>query len=214
MRVILFGPPGAGKGTQAKRLEAELGIPQLSTGDMLRKHVKESTPLGREVESIMKAGGLVSDSIVIEMIEQRVKEEDCKKGFLLDGFPRTVAQGEALDQMLERQGFAVDAVIGIDVPDAVVLERMTGRRSCPQCGASYHLANIPPKVANVCDRCGHQGLEQRPDDREESVRARLGKFHRETAPLKTIYGPRGLLKVVDGCKSPDAVFESILSVIR
>ncbi|MBI1947818.1 MAG: adenylate kinase [Deltaproteobacteria bacterium] len=213
MRIILFGAPGAGKGTQAKRLEEALGIPQLSTGDMLRAHVRNGTDLGREVDAIMKAGHLVSDDIVIRMISDRITAPDCAKGFLLDGFPRTVPQGEALDRMLAARGLAIDAVVGLDVPDEVVRDRIVQRRSCPKCGAVYHLSKLPPKVPDTCDRCGTKGLEQRTDDTLEKVNARLEKFHKDTAPLVQLYGPRGLVKSVDGMSPPDEVFESTLRVI-
>lgn len=213
MRIILFGAPGAGKGTQAKRLEEALGIPQLSTGDMLRAHVRNGTELGREVDAIMKAGHLVSDDIVIRMIAERIGQADCQRGFLLDGFPRTVPQGEALDRMLTERGLAVDAVVGLDVPDGVVRDRIVQRRSCPKCGAVYHLSKLPPKVADTCDRCGTKGLEQRSDDTLEKVNARLEKFHKETAPLIQLYGPRGLVKTVDGMGSPDEVFHSALRLL-
>lgn len=213
MRIILFGAPGAGKGTQAKRLEEALGIPQLSTGDMLRAHVRNGTDLGREVDAIMKAGHLVSDDIVIRMIAERITAPDCAKGFLLDGFPRTVPQGEALDRMLAARGLGIDAVVGLDVPDEVVRDRIVQRRSCPKCGAVYHLSKLPPKVPDTCDRCGTKGLEQRSDDTLEKVNARLEKFHKETAPLVQLYGPRGLVKSVDGMSPPDEVFESTMRVI-
>ncbi|OGQ11595.1 MAG: adenylate kinase, partial [Deltaproteobacteria bacterium RBG_16_71_12] len=206
MRIILFGAPGAGKGTQAKRLEEALGVPQLSTGDMLRAHVRNGTDLGREVDAIMRAGQLVSDDIVIRMIAERIAEPDCAHGFLLDGFPRTVPQGEALDRMLRERGLAIDAVVGLDVPDEVVRDRIVLRRSCPKCGAVYHLTKLPPKVADTCDRCGTKGLEQRSDDTLEKVNARLEKFHKETAPLVQLYGPRGLVKTVDGMAPPEEVF--------
>jgi adenylate kinase len=214
MRVILFGAPGAGKGTQAKRLEQALGVPQLSTGDMLRAQVKARSPLGLQVDAIMKAGHLVSDDIVIQMIEERIAASDCKPGFLLDGFPRTVPQGHALDAMLQKNGLAIDLVVGINCPDDVIRERVVFRRSCVQCGAIYHLKSMPPKVADVCDRCGHAGLEHRNDDREDKVNARLEKFHRETAPLRTLYAPRGLLHEVDGTRNPDAVFADVMKLVK
>jgi adenylate kinase len=214
MRVILFGAPGAGKGTQAKRLETELGLPQLSTGDMLRTEVKRGSSLGLEVDGIMKAGNLVSDDIVIRMIEARIQMDDCKKGFLLDGFPRTVAQGVALDRMLLKVGAKIDCVVGIDCPDDIIRGRVVARRSCGSCGAIYHLQNMPPRISNVCDRCGHMGLEQRSDDTLEKVNARLDKFHRETAPLREHYGPQGVLVVIDGTRHPDDVFRKIVDVLK
>ncbi len=211
MRAILFGPPGAGKGTQAKRLVDLYGIPQLSTGDMLREHVKNQSPLGLKVDAVMKSGGLVSDDIVIQMIEERTQRTDCKNGFLLDGFPRTITQGQALNAMLAAKGQQIDVVVGIDCPDDVVRDRAVFRRSCPQCGAIYHLQSLPPQVSDTCDRCGKIGLIHRPDDTLEAVNKRLNKFHGETAPLTSLYG--AILKRVDGTKSPDDVTASIRSIL-
>lgn len=212
MRLILFGAPGAGKGTQAKRLEERLRIPQLSTGDMLRAEVRAGTALGKQADELMKAGRLVPDEVVIGMIAERIRRPDCLNGFLLDGFPRTVPQGEALDRMLQGMGQKIDLVVGIDVPDEKLLRRIVLRRSCPKDGSVYHLESMPPKAEGRCDVCGSV-LVQRPDDNETAVKERLVKFHRDTAPLTTLYGPRGILKSVDGTRSPDEVFSSILSVL-
>lgn len=210
MRVILFGAPGAGKGTQAKRLEERLKVPQLSTGDMLRAEVRAGTALGRTADGLMKAGKLVPDDVVVGMIEQRIQQADCKDGFMLDGFPRTQAQGEALEQMLRRLGKKIDLVVGIDVPDEVVINRIVLRRTCPKDGTVYNLQSNPPKVTGRCDVCGSE-LFHRPDDNVEAVQERLSKFHRETAPLRALYG--SILKTVDGTKSRDEVYQSILSVL-
>lgn len=211
MRTILFGPPGAGKGTQAKRLVEIYGIPQLSTGDMLRAEKAAGTELGKKAAAIMDAGGLVSDDIVIAMIEERTKKDDCKKGFLLDGFPRTIPQGEALNAMLATKGQKIDVVIGVDAPDEVVRERTIHRRSCPKCGAIYHLKSMPPQVDNTCDKCGNVGLDHRKDDTLESVNKRLEKFHNETAPLTSLYGK--ILQRVDGTQTPDAVTAAIRAIL-
>lgn len=210
MRVILFGAPGAGKGTQAKRLEERLEIPQLSTGDMLRAEVRAGSELGKQAEVLMKAGMLVPDDVCIGMIEQRILRPDCMNGFLLDGFPRTVPQGEALDAMLAKVGLRIDAVIGIDVPDQMIVERIVMRRSCPKDGSVYHLHSMPPKEPGRCDVCRTE-LVQRPDDNAQAVQERLAKFHRETAPLRSRYA--SILRTVDGTKTPDAVFQAIVSVL-
>jgi adenylate kinase len=212
MRLILFGPPGAGKGTQAKRLEDALGTPQLSTGDMLRAAKREGTELGKKAGEFMDAGKLVPDEVVVGLIQERIKKPDCEKGFLLDGFPRTIPQAEALATMLDAAGQAVDHVVSIEVPDENIVRRLTARRSCPECGAVYHLEHMPPKTEGKCDEEGAD-LVQRDDDREETIKQRLSAFHDQTAPLKAFYEERGLLRTVDGTISPDDVFTAIRSAL-
>ncbi len=209
--IILFGAPGAGKGTQAKRLEQVLGLPQLSTGDMLRAEVREKSALGMQVEAIMASGLLVSDDIVVRIIEERIKRNDCSKGFLLDGFPRTIAQGEALNAMLKAKGQTINFVIGILVPDEVIRQRVIHRRSCPSCNTVFHLTSMPPEIADHCDHCGHKGLVHRDDDTQAKVDTRLQKFHTETAPLQKLYA--SVMHTVDGTQAPDAVTAAILEVV-
>lgn len=208
MRLILFGPPGAGKGTQAKRLEEELGTPQLSTGDMLRAARRGGTELGKKAAAYMDAGKLVPDEVVVGLIEERIQKPECEKGFLLDGFPRTLPQAEALDAMLERRGQRIDHVISIEVPDEDIVHRLSQRRSCPSCGTVYHLEHMPPKEPGRCDKDGTE-LVQREDDKPETIKKRLEAFHAQTAPLKELYRERGLLKSVDGTKPPDGVHQEI-----
>jgi adenylate kinase len=213
MRLILFGPPGAGKGTQAKRLEELLSAPQLSTGDMLRAAKKAGTELGRKAAEFMDAGKLVSDEVVVGLIEERIKDDDCKDGFLLDGFPRTMPQADALDAMLEKAGQGIDKVVSIEVPDEDIVDRMGGRRSCPECKTVYHLKFVPPAKEDTCDKCGATGLVLRKDDQPETVRDRLKVFHEQTAPLKARYKDAGLLVDVDGTVKPDAVFDAIKAAL-
>lgn len=213
MRVILFGPPGAGKGTQAKRLEEMLGVPQLSTGDMLRAAKRAGTPLGKRAAEFMDGGKLVPDDVVIGLIDERTKDADCANGFLLDGFPRTIPQADALGAMLKNGGQSIDHVVSIEVPDDDIVVRLSARRSCAKCGAVYHLVNVPPKVADTCDACGTKGLVQRDDDVESAIRVRLKAFHDQTAPLKNAYASQGLLRTVDGTRAPDDVARLIAGAL-
>jgi adenylate kinase len=206
MRMILVGPPGAGKGTQAARLVDNFRIPHISSGDMLRAAVKEGTELGKQADGFMKAGKLVPDEVVIGMILERIAKTDCVKGFMLDGFPRTRAQAEALDQAMAKAGFDLDAVVLLEVPDGLIVDRITGRRNDPKTGKIYHVTNDPPPV----------GLEvvQRADDTQEAVTTRLAKYHSETAPIIPFYEGKGILKRVDGVGEPDVVTERIKAVLN
>ena len=192
MKLILLGAPGAGKGTQADILCKELDIPTISTGNILRAAIKNGTPTGMKAKAFMDEGKLVPDDVIIGIITERVAEEDCKNGYILDGVPRTIAQAEAM----EKAGIVFDDVVSIEISDEVIMERMSGRRVCEHCGASYHLVAVPPKQEGVCDKCGGK-LVQRKDDAPETVKARLEVYHKETEPLKAFYAQRGLLKSVE-----------------
>ena len=209
MNLILLGPPGAGKGTQAKRLVELLGIPQISTGDMLRAAVADRTELGLKAREFMDAGKLVPDEVVIGLVEDRLEKEDCKNGFMLDGFPRTGAQAETLTEMLNRKTRSIDSVILLDVDDEDLVLRITGRRTCGSCGAIYHLTYSPPAEEGVC-KCGSKDLQQREDDNEITVRQRLKTYHAQTAPLISFYETRGVLKRIAGKgMGPVEVFSKI-----
>jgi adenylate kinase len=211
MNIVLFGPPGSGKGTQAKMLAESYGIPHISTGDMLREQLKRETNLGLEAKSYMEKGELVPDEILIGMIKERVAQPDCDSGFLLDGYPRTLPQAEALRRILRELRKELDLVLNIEVPDADLLKRLSGRRMCP-CGASYHLVFNPPKRAGICDRCGHE-LYQRADDREEAIMNRLQVYKRQTQPLIEYYTRADLMVRVNGAKEIPAVFAEITGVL-
>ncbi len=197
MNLVLLGPPGSGKGTQAKRLSERLGVPHISTGDILREAVREGTPLGREAKRFMDEGKLVPDEVVIGIVRERLRGEDCEKGAIFDGFPRTVAQAEALDRIMEELGRRVDRVIDIEVSEGEVLRRLTGRRTCKNCGAMYHVVFNPPKEPGICDRCGGE-LYQRDDDKEETIRERLKVYREQTEPLIDYYRSKGILYRVKG----------------
>ena len=208
MKMILLGAPGAGKGTQAEILNKELGIPTISTGNILRAAVKNGTPTGLKAKEYMDAGKLVPDEVIIGVITERLQEEDCAKGYILDGVPRTIAQAEAL----EKAGIAFDAVVSIEISDEEIMERMGGRRVCEACGSSYHVVAVPPKQEGICDACGGK-LVQRKDDAPETVKARLQVYHNETEPLKNFYESRGLLKSVDNLPSVAEMSKSILKAL-
>ena len=208
MKLMLLGAPGAGKGTQAKRLVALKGIPQISTGDMLRAAVRQETAMGLEAKRYMDAGGLVPDEVVIGIVRDRLAESDCSEGFILDGFPRTVGQAEALDKFA-----ALQAVVNIAVPEELVVSRLSGRRTCKACGAIFHVVNSPPSVSGSCDQCGGS-LYQRSDDNETSIRARLAEYREKTAPLENYYQEQGVFHEVDGTGDPSDVEARLLQVLR
>ncbi len=213
MNLILLGPPGAGKGTQAKRIEQEFAVVQLSTGDMLRAAVAAGTEVGAKAQAVMEAGGLVPDEIVVSIIAERIAEPDCAAGFILDGFPRTVAQAESLDTMLAEKGLGIDHVIEMRVDDKALIERLSGRFSCAGCGAAYHDSFNRPKLEGVCDVCGGTEFTRRKDDNAETVGTRLEAYHGQTAPLLPYYGSRGALRSVDGMAEIDEVARQIRAVI-
>lgn len=212
LNLILFGPPGAGKGTQADRLRADFGLPFISTGDMLRENVKQGTELGKEAQKFMDAGELVPDGLIVKMAGERLSAGDAEDGFILDGFPRTVEQGEALDEMLTEHGRRVTAALLIDVPDDEVTRRISGRRTCVKSGHNYHVDFDPPKHEGVCDQDGSR-LVQRDDDKAEVVENRLRVYHDQTEPLIHYYDERGLMRRIDGTRSPADVNDHIRAVI-
>jgi adenylate kinase len=212
MRIILLGPPGAGKGTQAERLTKEFGIPHISTGDIFRAALKEGTPLGMKAKEYMDDGKLVPDEIVVGIVKERLQKEDCENGFMLDGFPRTVAQADALEESLSEMGTKLDAVLLITVPDDELITRLTGRRVCRNCSATYHLKFNPP-TGEKCAACGGE-IYQRDDDKEETVVKRLKVYHQQTAPLVEYYQEKGLLYSIDGEQSMDQVFADICKALR
>lgn len=212
MRLILLGPPGAGKGTQAKMLEEKFSIPQISTGDILRKAVSNGTELGEKAKAYMGDGQLVPDEIVIELIKEKIKEDDFARGFILDGFPRTIVQAEKLSETLEAMKLGIDAVIDFEVDPEELIVRLTGRRSCSDCGAMFHDETRPPEKSGFCDHCGHE-LYQRPDDNKETILKRLEVYGNETAPLKDYYRKKGNLKTVAGRGSVDEIFSQVLALV-
>lgn len=212
MRLVLLGAPGAGKGTQAKKLIEKYGIPQISTGDLLRAAVSAGTQLGKEAKSYMDKGELVPDRVVLGMVEERLRQEDCKKGYILDGFPRNVAQAEALDKMLSTLNMSLDAALSVDVPFDDLMKRLTGRRTCKSCGQMYNVYFNPPEKEGVCDKCGGE-LFQRDDDKEETIKKRLEVYNSQTSPLIEYYSKKGILKSVNGTGSIDEIFNNICKVL-
>ena len=212
MRIIMLGAPGAGKGTQAKKIAAKYGIPHISTGDIFRANIKNGTELGKKAKTYMDQGLLVPDELVCDLVVDRVQQDDCKKGYILDGFPRTIPQAESLDAALSRLGEAVDYAINVEVPDENIVKRMGGRRACVGCGATYHLVYAAPKKEGICDNCGAE-LILRDDDKPETVQKRLGVYHEQTQPLIDYYTKKGILKEVDGTMDMGDVFKAIVEIL-
>lgn len=212
MVFVLFGPPGAGKGTQGERIAERLSVPTISTGALFRDNVAAGTPLGLVARDYMQKGMLVPDEVVVQLVKDRVSQPDCEKGFLLDGFPRTIKQAEILEVMMNEAGIELNGVLNFDVAESVLIERLSGRRVCPQCGATYHVTNVPPKQPDVCDQCGAK-LVQRSDDTPESIRTRLREYQAKTAPVLQYYASRGLLRNVDADGTPDEVYARALAAI-
>ncbi|VVT19925.1 adenylate kinase [Rhizobium sp. EC-SD404] len=213
MRLILLGPPGAGKGTQAQRLVEKYGIPQLSTGDMLRAAVTAQTDVGKRAKAVMDAGKLVSDDIVNAIVSDRIDQDDCRKGFILDGYPRTLVQADAVEQMLAAKGLELSVVIEMRVEDELLVDRIAGRYTCAKCGAGYHDTNHQPKAEGVCDKCGSTEFKRRPDDKAETVQTRLQAYYKETSPLIGYYHCKGKLKSLDGMAPMDDVTGQIDAII-
>ncbi len=211
--IILLGAPGSGKGTQAKKLTVSFSIPQISTGDMLREAVKSGTEMGRQAKGFMDQGGLVPDEVVIGIVKDRLREKDCDGGFILDGFPRTIPQAQALDRVLKELGKKISTILSLEVDEEEILARLSGRRTCSGCGAMYHVRFNPPKAEGRCDKCGGT-LLQRDDDREETVRARLGNYKKSTEPLIDFYKGTGKLHVIRASGDIDAIFEQISKLLR
>ena len=212
MKIVMLGAPGAGKGTQAKMIAEKYSIPHISTGDIFRANIKEGTPLGLEAKSYMDQGKLVPDELTVKILLDRVAKDDCKNGYVLDGFPRTIPQANVLKEALDAQNDKIDYAINVDVPDENIVRRMSGRRACVTCGATYHIVHIPPRKEGICDNCGSE-LVQRDDDKEETVKNRLKVYHEQTAPLIEFYSSRNVLETVDGTKPSEDVFANICSIL-
>ncbi|MDP2604265.1 MAG: adenylate kinase [Deltaproteobacteria bacterium] len=211
-RVVLLGPPGAGKGTQGKLLEEKFAASQISTGDILRKAVAEQGDLGKQASEYIHRGELVPDKLIIDLVAERLKEKDCDKGFVLDGFPRTLAQAQSLEEILKRMGLALNCVFSLQVPHELIVERLSGRRTCKGCGALYHVVFDPPKAAGTCNRCGGE-LLQRDDDRAETISNRLKVYDNQTAPLVSYYRERGLLKSIDGVGKVEDIGKRVIQAL-
>ena len=212
MKIIMLGAPGAGKGTQAKKIAAKYAIPHISTGDIFRANIKNNTELGQKAKTYMDKGELVPDELVVDLIMDRFKEADCANGYVLDGFPRTIPQAEALDKALSANGESVDYAINVEVPDENIINRMSGRRACVGCGATYHIQFNPTKVEGICDACGEK-LILRDDDKPETVKNRLSVYHEQTQPLIEYYSGKGVLMEVDGTQPMDDVFAAIVKIL-
>ena len=212
MKIIMLGAPGAGKGTQAKKIADKYQVPHISTGDIFRANIKNGTELGMKAKTYMDQGLLVPDELVVDLVVDRLGQEDCANGCVLDGFPRTIPQAESLDAALAAKGEAIDYAIDVDVPDENIINRMSGRRACVACGATYHIVHIPTKVEGICDRCGEK-LILRDDDKPETVKKRLDVYHAQTQPLIDYYTTKNVLKSVDGTQDMEDVFQSIVNIL-
>ena len=212
MKIIMLGAPGAGKGTQAKMIADKYGVPHVSTGDIFRANIKNGTELGMEAKKYMDQGLLVPDELTVKILLDRVSQPDCKNGYVLDGFPRTIPQAEVLDKALAELGESIDYAIDVDVPDENIVKRMSGRRACVSCGATYHVVHVPPKKEGLCDRCGSE-LILRDDDKPETVKNRLDVYHKQTQPLIDFYTKKGVLKTVDGTVDMQDVFKAIVAIL-
>ena len=213
MKIIMLGAPGAGKGTQAKLISEKYGIPHISTGDIFRANIKEGTDLGKEAKEYIDKGQLVPDELTVRILLDRVEKDDCKNGYVLDGFPRTIPQAQVLDNEVAKLGDKIDYAIDVEVPDENIIRRMGGRRACPKCGATYHIEHIPPKKEGICDACGEK-LVLRDDDKPETVKNRLDVYHKQTQPLIDHYSKQNILRTVDGTADMNDVFDSIVKLLE
>ena len=213
MRIVMLGAPGAGKGTQARRISEKYSIPQISTGDIFRANIRDNTPLGQRAKSYMDKGLLVPDQVTCDLVVDRISRDDCRNGYILDGFPRTIPQAQALTEALEKQGAKIDYAIDVEVPDDHIVERMSGRRACPKCGATYHIVHRKPRADGICYVCGSE-LILREDDHSATVQKRLDVYHSQTQPLIQYYREKGVLHSIDGTREMDTVFSDICSILE